>query len=201
MNYVVLFNVPYDAWEVMLVTNDIEKAIDEIRNTKANCIQVWQNEKLINDYNFTEEWDYDSTYEYEQSLNDDIINFINAINKIHNEEKNNIKIKYTNENLNDKLKIGIAINLDLNSDEIIEIFKSIVNLYINKDNFIISSNINNNSAKIETSKIIYELIKISEGFKGKRFDKIICSKCNDKIINTMLRPMLKYGLKNYIEIL
>jgi hypothetical protein len=190
MKFVVLFNVPYDAWEVMLVTNNLYKAIDEIKNTKANCIQIWENEKLINDYNFTEEWDYDSTYEYEKALSDDISRFID-----------NIKNRYINKDLITKLHIGIVVNPDLNIDESIEIFKNIVNLYINKDNFIINSNINNNSAKIETNEIIYELIKISDEFKGKRFDKNICSKCDDKIINKVLKPMLNYGLNNCIEIL
>lgn len=40
MNFIVLFDVPYDGWEITLVTNDIERAIDNIRNTKANCIQI-----------------------------------------------------------------------------------------------------------------------------------------------------------------
>ena len=100
MNYIVLFNVPYDAWEVMLITTNIEKALDKLKTSKANCIQIWDNEKLVDDFNFTEEWDWDTTYEYEKSLSEDIFRFIGLINKINNKKFSNIELKYTKEKLN-----------------------------------------------------------------------------------------------------
>lgn len=51
--YVIMFNVPYDDWEIVLVTTNVSIAIDTIKeNNHANYIEVWRNERLINSFNF-----------------------------------------------------------------------------------------------------------------------------------------------------
>ena len=51
--YVIMFNVPYDDWEIILVTTNIGIAIDTIKeNHRANYIEVWRNERLINSFDF-----------------------------------------------------------------------------------------------------------------------------------------------------
>ena len=51
--YVIMFNVPYDDWEIILVTTNISIAIDTIKeNHRANYIEVWRNERLINSFDF-----------------------------------------------------------------------------------------------------------------------------------------------------
>lgn len=197
MNFIVLFSVPYDAWEVMLVTNDIEKAIDKIINTKANCIQFWENEKLINDYNFTEEWDYDSTYEYEKALNDDILNFMNLINKINRLKQLRLELKYVKEKLrkeDNSLKVGIVLT-GKDTEYLIKDFLDIIDNFIHDDGYfgIISSKINKDSAIILTDKATYELIKLQDSTKGKRFHKILYNECDNKLINEILIPMASLG--------
>lgn len=50
--YVVDFDVPYDDWETVLVTTNVNNAINKIRNSCANSIKVWKNEKLIDEFYF-----------------------------------------------------------------------------------------------------------------------------------------------------
>lgn len=195
MNYIVLFNVPYDAWEVMLITTNIEKALDKLKTSKANCIQIWDNEKLVDDFNFTEEWDWDTTYEYEKSLSEDIFRFIGLINKINNKKFSNIELKYTKEKLNkegSKLKIGIVLT-DKDDESIVDEFKTIVKLHSGEDK-IINSRITKDSGRIETETTIYELIKIKSGYsRGIRFHKVFYDNCPNAILNEVIKPMTNIG--------
>lgn len=61
--YVVLYNVPYDDWEVMLVTTNVSMAIDTIKEIDhANYIEVWRNEKLVNSFGFYKDEGINSKY-------------------------------------------------------------------------------------------------------------------------------------------
>jgi hypothetical protein len=204
MNYIVLFNVPYDAWEVMLVTNDIEKSIDKIRTTKANCIQIWDNEKLIDDFNFTEKCDWNTTNEYEKALSEDIFKFMELINKINNKKFSSMELKYAKDKLinkGSKLKIGIVLK-NRDDENIINQFKNIVKLHSGEDE-ILNSKITKDSGKIETNTTIYELIKAETGYvRGIKFNKVLYDDCPNKILNEVIKPLIDtedLGIHNTIE--
>jgi hypothetical protein len=204
MNYIVLFNVPYDAWEVMLVTNDIEKSIDKIRTTKANCIQIWDNEKLIDDFNFTEKCDWNTTNEYEKALSEDIFKFIELINKINNKKFSSMELKYAKDKLinkGSKLKIGIVLK-NRDDENIINQFKNIVKLHSGEDE-ILNSKITKYSGKIETNTTIYELIKTETGYvRGIKFNKVLYDDCPNNILNEVIKPLIDtedLGIHNTIE--
>jgi hypothetical protein len=205
MNYIVLFNVPYDAWEVMLVTNDIEKSIDKIRTTKANCIQIWDNENLIDDFNFTEECDWDSTNEYQKALSEDIFKFMELISKINNKKFSSMELKYAKEKLinkGNKLKIGIVLK-NRDDENIINQFKNIVKLHSGEDE-ILNSKITKYSGKIETNTTIYELIKTETGYvRGTKFNKVFHDDCPNNILNEVIKSLIdtseNLGIHNTIE--
>lgn len=51
MIYVCYFSTPCDNSEIILVTQNKEKAINNVLNSKANTLQLWYNEELIDEYN------------------------------------------------------------------------------------------------------------------------------------------------------
>ncbi|MDY4127712.1 hypothetical protein [Peptostreptococcus porci] len=75
--YVVDFDVPYDEWHTVKVTQDIEKAIDCIMSSEANSIKIWENENLTDEVYFAKRYDWDSDEEYIKNLNYEINNFRN----------------------------------------------------------------------------------------------------------------------------
>ncbi|MGL4453950.1 MAG: hypothetical protein ACRCTZ_22590 [Sarcina sp.] len=81
--YVVDFDVPYDEWHTVKVTQDVESAIDCIVNSEANSIKVWENENLIDEIFFIKRYDCDSDKEY-------IVNLHYGINILRNKEGGNV---------------------------------------------------------------------------------------------------------------
>ena len=73
MIYVVDFDVPYDEWHTIMVTQDIEKAINCLKTTEANSIKVWKNEEFIDDFNFSNRYAYKTDEEYIKKLNEEIL--------------------------------------------------------------------------------------------------------------------------------
>lgn len=61
--YVVLYGVPYDDWEIILVTTNVSMAIDTIKeNDYANYMEVWRNERLVNSFGFCKDEGINSKY-------------------------------------------------------------------------------------------------------------------------------------------
>ena len=68
MIFVLDFDVPYDEWYTVLVTQNIDKALDCIINTEANSIKVWKDEELIEDWYFGSICDYETKDEYLEDM-------------------------------------------------------------------------------------------------------------------------------------
>lgn len=82
--YVVL-----DVWfntDIISVTTDLDSAINMIKDSKANCIQIWSCEKLLNDFNFTKrcDWNLDEEEKYLECLSHQVNSLIEYIIKIKN---------------------------------------------------------------------------------------------------------------------
>ncbi|WP_291566803.1 MULTISPECIES: hypothetical protein [unclassified Clostridium] len=194
MNFIVLCNVPHDGWEVLLVTDSIEKAIDKIKYTHANCIEIWEDGERIDDYSFSQRYDWDSEEQYKHELANDIHRFMELMNKINIRKLSDIELKYGREELNEsgrKLKIGIALR---DSDEIIERFNNTVYSIVNDIKKMPSKEVLTKYGYIETENTIYELIKVDEYIpRGKKFHKIYFDNCDTKFVNEVLKPMTTGG--------
>lgn len=83
MTFLVLLNVPYDDWKIELVTNNLENAIDKIKTTHCNCIQVWANENMINEFFFSVRYDWDTEKEYQEHFQYEIEDFVYIIENIN----------------------------------------------------------------------------------------------------------------------
>lgn len=68
MIFIVDFDVPYDEWYTVLVTQNIDKALDYIINSEANSIKVWKDEELIEDWYFGSIGDYETKDEYLEDM-------------------------------------------------------------------------------------------------------------------------------------
>ena len=68
MIFIVDFDVPYDEWYTVLVTQNIDKALDCIINSEANSIKVWKDEELIEDWYFGSICDYETKDEYLEDM-------------------------------------------------------------------------------------------------------------------------------------
>ena len=68
MIFILDFDVPYDEWYTVLVTQNIDKALDCIINTEANSIKVWKDEELIEDWYFGSICDYETKDEYLEDM-------------------------------------------------------------------------------------------------------------------------------------
>jgi hypothetical protein len=47
--YIVLYDTSADDWEIILVTCSKDDAMDKLNNSYANCIQVWDDGKMISE--------------------------------------------------------------------------------------------------------------------------------------------------------
>ena len=68
MIFILDFDVPYDEWYTVLVTQNIDKALDYIINSEANSIKVWKDEELIEDWYFGSIGDYETKDEYLEDM-------------------------------------------------------------------------------------------------------------------------------------
>ena len=68
MIFILDFDVPYDEWYTVLVTQNIDKALDCIINIEANSIKAWKDEELIEDWYFGSIGDYETKDEYLEDM-------------------------------------------------------------------------------------------------------------------------------------
>ena len=68
MIFIVDYDVLYDEWYTVLETQNIDKALDCIINSKANSIKVWKDEELIEDWYFGSIGDYETKDEYLEDM-------------------------------------------------------------------------------------------------------------------------------------
>ena len=68
MIFILDFDVPDDEWYTVLVTQNIDKALDCIINSEANSIKVWKDEELIEDWYFGSIGDYETKDEYLEDM-------------------------------------------------------------------------------------------------------------------------------------
>lgn len=83
MIFIVDFDVPYDEWYTVLVTQNIDKALDCIINTEANSIKVWKDEELIEDWYFGSIGDYETMDEYLEDMKRQFTAFITRLEELN----------------------------------------------------------------------------------------------------------------------
>ena len=83
MIFILDFDVPYDEWYTVLVTQNIDKALDCIINTEANSIKVWKDEELIEDWYFGSIGDYETKDEYLEDMKRQFATFTTRLEELN----------------------------------------------------------------------------------------------------------------------